>query len=59
MAKQLNGALGRDSFPGPSAGSRKRAVLELQEFAGRLGKKPAELTEQEQDRFLSERNAGG
>jgi hypothetical protein len=59
MAKQLNGALGRDSFPGPSAGSRKRAVLELQEFAGRLAKKPGELTEQEQDRFLRERNAGG
>jgi hypothetical protein len=59
MAKQLNGALGRDNFPGPSADSRKRTVLELQEFAARLGKKPADLTEQEQDRFLRERNAGG
>jgi hypothetical protein len=59
MAKQLNGALGRDSFPGPSAGRRKRAVLELQEFAARLGKKPAELTKQEQDRFPRGRNAGG
>jgi hypothetical protein len=59
MARQLNGALGRGSFPGTPAGRQKRALLELQDFAARLGKNPAELTEQERDRFLSERGAGG
>jgi hypothetical protein len=40
MAKQLNGALAGDSFPGPSADSRKRALLELQEFAAHSARSP-------------------
>jgi hypothetical protein len=33
-------------------------VADAQNFAASLGKKPPELTEQEWDRFLQERDAG-
>jgi hypothetical protein len=58
MAKQLNAALGLGDPSFTPSGRRRPTVADAQNFAASLGKKPPELTEQEWDRFLQERDAG-